>query len=439
MMCQSPSTLDDGTTFACRKCPQCRDLYIDDWEGRNLAESKSASASMYVTLTYGRVDNEVHHAHSVALFYSDVQKYLKLLRYHGYVVRYFNAGEFGGLKGRTHWHLILHFYGAVPPHVHDEDFMHEAIKADGTVVTDKSGKPRYFWPHGWSHWKRAHKGSVRYCCKYSLKDMDDLENQSILQMTKNPPLGAIYFREMARSAARQGVGLHDASYSFGDVVYTKGDKAGQRRIYMLRGKSEEIYVQAYLDEYRKVWGKEPPQTQYIQEWDKGWKRELRRIAERRKERVGKWSGKDHLKHRADTERRREIEQKIREAENKAYFQVPAPGPKRGPRDLDEWKNTFEKEWVRYGEAKRVEQWRPEPERHLLGEFERVWQDYITERRQFGHELWARVKPDHAEFWRGIRAWERERNAPTREPTEFERWIAQRRKRKPPAKPKFKGL
>lgn len=431
-MCQSPSQLQDGTTFACRKCPQCRDLYIDDWEGRNIAESKSATATYTVTLTYGRVDNEVHHAHSVALFYSDVQKYIKLLRYHGYTVRTFNVGEFGGLKGRTHWHLILHFYGVVPPHVYDEDFMHEAVKADGKPVKDKSGNVRYFWPHGWSHWKKAHKGTVRYVCKYVLKDIDDAENQSLMNMTKNPPLGAIYFKEMARSAARQGVALYDASYSFAGIVYAKGEKAGQRRKYMLRGRTEEIFVQEYIDEYRLVWRRDPPQTQYLQEWDQGWKRELRRITERRKERVGRWAVRDHFNHAADTERRREIEQKRREeTEGDIQWELPQEKPRKGPRDLDEWKHTFEKEWLRYGEAKRVQGWRPEQEQRLLEKFEQQWQREREERAQWLKCLWAEREWKLEEFWDCVRKCEQqhERDKPERAPTEFELWIEGRKKRK----------
>lgn len=386
----------------------------------------SATASFSVTLTYGRVDNKVHHAHSVALFYSDVQKYVKLLRYHGYVVRYFLAGEFGGLKGRTHWHLILHFYGAVPPHVEREDFIHEAIKANGKPVTDKSGRTRYFWPHGFSFWKKAHRGSVRYAAKYALKDVDDLENQSLLQMTKNPPLGAIYFKEMARAAARQGVALHDASYSFADVRR----QDGTRKKYMLRGRTEEIFVQEYIDEYWLVWRKAPPKSQYLEEWDQGWKKELRRISERRKERVGRWGVKDHFNHHADQNRRREIEQKRREeAEDQVYLQLSEPAPKRGPRDLDEWQRAFEKEWVIYGAAKQRQQWRPEPEQHLLGEFHRVWEEQRRKRHDLIRKLWAECQPDRQEFDNRLRKLDAQEQPRQRPCSEFEQWIEQRRKPK----------
>ena len=82
-MCKAPLVLDDGTEVACRYCSQCVDRKITDWVGRNIAESKSAVKTFAVTLTYGRDRRgDVDHVRAFLLTYSDVQKYLKLLRRH---------------------------------------------------------------------------------------------------------------------------------------------------------------------------------------------------------------------------------------------------------------------------------------------------------------------------------------------------------------------
>ena len=123
-MCISPNTLSDGTQVACRNCWQCRADRINDWVGRCIAESKTAVASHAITLTYGRVhlstENDAYgdaeHPRAAVLTYSDVQKYFKLLRRHGYPLRYFAVGEYGSLKGRAHWHIIAFWQDKAPPH-----------------------------------------------------------------------------------------------------------------------------------------------------------------------------------------------------------------------------------------------------------------------------------------------------------------------------------
>lgn len=339
-MCISPSTLADGTVVACRKCPQCRDLKIADWVGRNIAESLTSVGSNSVTLTYGRVGNEVLHSHAVALFYSDVQKYLKLYRRHGFPVRYFVTGEFGGLKGRTHWHIVLHWKEAVPPHVLHENWDDE------------------HWEHGFSFWRPAHAGTVQYNCKYIMKDLDDAEAQGLLRMSKKPPIGAAWFEARARSAARQGVPLRSLEYSFPHIRYVKGEKAGRRKEFRLTGRSAELYVEAYIDEWRRCQTAPIYETELLREYNQGWLRELRRIKERREDTGLLDSPLRRFQLSRDNARMYEILRAQRGPLN-----MPIPEPKRvrfGPRDLEEWEWQFEKEWKR-GEARRREEGRNVPE------------------------------------------------------------------------------
>lgn len=96
-MCITPTTLPSGSVVPCRNCWQCRKDRVDDWIGRCIAESQFSTKVYSVTLTYREGT-----PNSATLVYSDVQKFLKLLRFDQYKVRYFCAGEYGTKKGRAH-------------------------------------------------------------------------------------------------------------------------------------------------------------------------------------------------------------------------------------------------------------------------------------------------------------------------------------------------
>lgn len=266
-MCQSPMLLQSGQLVACRKCPQCVDLRINDWVGRNIAEHKTSVASHAITLTYGRNEaNEVLHERAVILTYSDVQKYLKLLRRHRYPVRYFVTGEFGGLKGRAHWHIICHWQKRVPVHETGRR-MHRRLHDDGSPAFDGNGAPSYWWPHGWSYWTKAHQQSVRYNCKYIQKDLDDAESQGHLGLSRNPPLGALYFKRMAQRYAQQGLAPQSLDYNFPDILFQRGKYAGQRRQFRLTGRSAELFLEEYIAEWRLLHGdKHPPMSELVEEF-----------------------------------------------------------------------------------------------------------------------------------------------------------------------------
>lgn len=247
-MCIAPVTLGDGTVVACRECWQCRERAINDWVGRNIAESKTSVASHAVTLTYGRNSaNDVDHERAVILTYSDVQKYLKLLRRHGYPVRYFVTGEFGSLKGRAHWHVILHWQDKVPPHVLDKRFNEE------------------HWPHGWSHWTEPNAAQIRYNCKYIQKDMGDAAQQGHLAMSKKPPLGMRYFEDLARQYVRQGLSPQSLEYGWPDVLRRRSNRdARQEPIrFRLKDRPAELFLEFFIAEWTRVHGTRWPVSELV--------------------------------------------------------------------------------------------------------------------------------------------------------------------------------
>lgn len=276
-MCIKPIRLPSGVEVACHECWQCKENAISDWEGRCIAESKSSGSTFVVTLTYGRdaTLGTVDHERAVLLTYSDVQKYIKLLRFHGYPVRYFCTGEFGSYKGRTHWHLVLFFEGRVPEHALNVRFMHARLEDgpgqfywDGTIdqalerrdyavpgkvqardaLPNGDPEPSFFWPHGWSEWELPEGGSVRYACKYIQADVGDY---SLPKMSKYPPLGARYFEAFALDHVRAGLAPQSLQYWFPEV--RKIDKKSGRDLgpikYMLSGRTAELFCEAYIRDW----------------------------------------------------------------------------------------------------------------------------------------------------------------------------------------------
>lgn len=264
-MCKAPNILADGTEVACRNCSLCRDRAINDWVGRNIAESKTAVASHAVTLTYGRNGaNDVDHERASVLTYSDVQKFIKLLRFHGYPVRYFVTGEFGSKKGRAHWHLMLYWQEKVPDHVLGKNFMQE------------------HWPHGWSFWAKPDPHAVRYNCKYIQKDMGEAERQGHLAMSKKPPLGTAFFKKTAEQYVTQGLSPQDLFYRFPDVKRTKRDGSEEIIPFMLKDRPAEMFLEHFIATWREKHGNRPwPPSQLLTHFlETEDERELRRLSER---------------------------------------------------------------------------------------------------------------------------------------------------------------
>jgi len=247
-MCQTPNRLITGDIVACHKCWQCRENRINDWVGRCIAESKTATACHSITLTYGRdEDGNKHHARSSVLTYSDVQKYWKRLRKNGYPCRYFVVGEYGGQKGRTHWHAIVFWQGEVPPHKLNKRF-------NGA-----------HWHQGFSHWENPSYKSLRYVCKYIQKDQGEYERQGHLAMSKKPPLGDAWFRALAHAHAQQGIAPRDRFYRHNEAK----KQNGRPHEFYMRGVTFDNFIQEYVWEWRRLnptkWWY--PTSEIIEEWE----------------------------------------------------------------------------------------------------------------------------------------------------------------------------
>lgn len=287
-MCLSPAKLSDGTTVACRKCGQCLDHRVDNWVGRCIAESKTSVDAAFITLTYGRDEEDnVSHVRACVLSYSDVQNYFKQLRNRGLKIRYLVVGEVSKQHSmRAHWHVIVFFQEPIPSGFWDY--------GNNSWCREKREKPVWVplvwdkrfnepcWVHGTSQWERFKDGtgkhSVRYACKYINKDVDDPGAQSKLCMSKKPPIGALYFEQRAKRFVEEGIAPQDAFYTFpNDAAW----KHGKPIRFHLANKSSDLFRENYILHWRglpKPWGRQGPpvytgrpwhypESEYVQEFE----------------------------------------------------------------------------------------------------------------------------------------------------------------------------
>lgn len=272
-MCKSPNKLADGSLVACRKCPQCSFNRIEEWVGRCIAESKTSVATSFIGLSYGKdKEGKQSHPRSAILTYSDVQKYFKQLRKRGYPCRYFAVGEMGSKKGRAHWHVLVFWQERVPLSMTDygnnewSGWKPLEYPVERNIEWDRRFHEPC-WPHGTSHWsevrKRNEKGSIAYACKYINKDVDDPTAQSKLAMSKLPPLGAAYFIGRAQRFVDERLSPQDPFYEFpGEAEH----KNGNVMRFMLRGKLQEIFLDAFVSKWREQVGGHEPPSKYLEEY-----------------------------------------------------------------------------------------------------------------------------------------------------------------------------
>lgn len=207
-MCICPSHVDvlrgpkwQKIAVPCKKCWRCKKNRVEDYVGRALCEAQTSEKVATITLTYAPrddlADKILHPKH--------FQLFMKLLRRSGHEVRYLVAGEYGELRGRTHFHAILFFKRlaqVVPSEAPMYNWEHLsdpfASQPFGDQIPHQQNCHIREWPHGhvfvdWSCTPKA----IRYVCKYVLADD---KNRAWFSLSKKPPLGAAWFAQKAETA-----------------------------------------------------------------------------------------------------------------------------------------------------------------------------------------------------------------------------------------------
>lgn len=259
-MCERPVTLLTGELVGCQECLQCRLQVVNDWVGRCIAESKVSAHTMRLDLTYGSdpayKNAKVDHRHAQVLCYTDVQDYLKRLRlYTEGTVRFMCTGELGSEKGRAHWHLVLFFKTKLPPNlILRQRYIHDASKP--------GGPERTLWPHGWSYWDDANARSIRYACKYILKDIGDNEKREH-RYSKHPPLGHDWFNMAAMRYVKQKLSPQGLEYTFPDSI----GPDGMPFRYRMSPATAYYFFTAFMDYWRVAYGNEDwPASELVEKY-----------------------------------------------------------------------------------------------------------------------------------------------------------------------------
>lgn len=227
----------------CKRCRLCLQNRLQDFIGRAIAESRTASRTLALTLTYAGDTPS-----AVVLSYRDVQLFLMKLRKAGYKVRYICCGEYGTRKGRAHWHVILFFYGSSPE-----------------VQLDQRVRWKY-WPHGLVYFQQPDYNGFRYVLKYALKQQRPEVAVKRFSLSKYPPLGHEYFMTIADEMVRQKLAFHQPTYSFIDErTYNPKDGRSRPRLFWWAGATAFAVMRRYVLGWRDRYGTLPPDTDYLME------------------------------------------------------------------------------------------------------------------------------------------------------------------------------
>lgn len=260
MRCATPIKSPDGNQVRCRKCGMCNEFRKAQWVGRCYAETLSSTEVWGITLTYGGGDQNER---AIALNYDDVQLFLKRLRRAGHLVRFICVGEYGRLKGRAHWHLIVFWKNGVPD-------LPQATW-DGRVHWDK-------WPHGHVYVDRKEiddtEGTlklVRYLWKY-LDNDDKAPVSEPMRCSTRPAIGEVYCIEWAKRHAAQGATLFANGipmFTVDGIRAQKGPRKGRHWQYWLEKSSAltRRMVDAYVMEWTRLYpDREVPYSELVDDY-----------------------------------------------------------------------------------------------------------------------------------------------------------------------------
>lgn len=131
----------------CGKCYNCRKNRVNEWFIRYLVEKQTNfndCYSLFITLTYAKLDNP-------SLDYRDIQLFLKRLRkyFSDYKLKFLCVGEYGFKNNRKHWHLIVLGFKDLPDNYKQ-------------VIT-------HLWNKGFTITKVCDENTIYYLLKYSFK------------------------------------------------------------------------------------------------------------------------------------------------------------------------------------------------------------------------------------------------------------------------------
>lgn len=151
----SPFAVGDPLQVACGECFECQQKVSNEWAARIVLEARQHKENCFVTLTF----DEKNCPKEVRV--RDIQLFMKKLRKEFPFCRFFASAEYGSLRGRPHYHIIL--FGV-------------RFKDARFFKYTKRGEPIYrssllekLWPYGFSSVGDITYQSAKYTAKYLQK------------------------------------------------------------------------------------------------------------------------------------------------------------------------------------------------------------------------------------------------------------------------------
>lgn len=188
----------DVIRFPCRKCYWCLQARAREWTLRCALEAREHKENCILTLTYENSPRELQER--------DVQLFLKRLRKHiaPAKLRYFYGGEYGTLKKRPHYHMII--FGWQPNDCH----LWQVIKGINYYNSPTIDK---LWGHGYVTIDCNCKDvGISYTCGYVMSKLFASTPKGLRKpyqrMSNRPGIGYKYFEQNSDAIYDTGI-YHD--------------------------------------------------------------------------------------------------------------------------------------------------------------------------------------------------------------------------------------
>lgn len=114
MKCLNPIKLNNDLSVPCGRCIHCLETRTREWQQRLYFHCKESIYNVFVTLTYSDNNLPRNYFNRGVVSVSDVQKFIKrlrflLLKHYNQNFKYFGCSEYGPNTGRPHYHLMFMF------------------------------------------------------------------------------------------------------------------------------------------------------------------------------------------------------------------------------------------------------------------------------------------------------------------------------------------
>lgn len=241
-MCFNPIFLAKNKVVKCGKCFDCKQAEAKQWATRIMLEAENYSHPPYLlTLTY----NDTHLSYREDKLLRDITLFIKKMRKSYGKLRYFYCMEYGALKKRPHFHMIL--FGLPLTDL----LFFKRTKKNEVIYRSKMIEDK---------WRTAEGSSLGFS---SVGIMEDLSNAKYVtlymqkgkselkgfrRMSKNPAIGALNIENHLDWLKTGKFVLRGRSYSLPKVFLSYFRKLGYiRDVVRLEIKRYNSWLKSSLD------------------------------------------------------------------------------------------------------------------------------------------------------------------------------------------------